>query len=87
MLLSEKERSSEATKKTVLLKTLSDEYCSTVFALKATSLTTMSFDDIVQRLKETELGLVTDTEAIARIARTKQHRLQDHSEGRKKLPP
>jgi protein involved in sex pheromone biosynthesis len=47
MLLSKEERSSESIKKIVLLKALSKEYYSMVFALKAASLLTMSFNDII----------------------------------------
>jgi hypothetical protein len=44
-------------KKAVLIQSLTKDYQSTVFALKAAGLSTMSFDAVVQRLKEVELAL------------------------------
>ena len=51
------ERPSDTSKKAVLIQSLSSEYQSTVFALKAAGLSKMSFDDVVQRLKEVETSL------------------------------
>jgi len=44
-------------KKRVLIRSLLLGYQSTIFALKAAGLLKITFDDIVQRLKETEVGL------------------------------
>ncbi|KYG39704.1 hypothetical protein M433DRAFT_10157 [Acidomyces richmondensis BFW] len=44
-------------KKSVLIRSLPSEYQSTIFALKAAGLSKITFDDMVQRLKETEVGL------------------------------
>jgi hypothetical protein len=48
------ERPSDSIKKTVLLHGLPDEYQSAVFALKAAGLSRITFDDMVQRLREVE---------------------------------
>lgn len=72
---SPEEKPTESSKKTVLIHSLSDEYQSTVFALRAAGLSKMTFDDIVQRLKEVELSLEKegDSENLARIARGKSY--------------
>ncbi|KXL43461.1 hypothetical protein M433DRAFT_450242 [Acidomyces richmondensis BFW] len=44
-------------KKIVLLRSLSLEYQFTIFALKAVGLSTITFHDMIQLLKETEAGL------------------------------
>jgi hypothetical protein len=64
------EKPTDASKKSVLIQGLSKEYQSTVFALKAAGLSTMSFDNVVQRLKEVELALSNkkDDEDMARCA-------------------
>jgi hypothetical protein len=56
---------SNSTKKTILLKILGDDYKSIVFALKASCITGLSFDDIVKRLKETELGIEEEDEEVS----------------------
>jgi hypothetical protein len=50
------------------------EYQSIVFALKAAGVSKISFDDIVQRLKETEIGLNKIPEKDINLARTVGHR-------------
>ncbi|KXL46119.1 MAG: hypothetical protein FE78DRAFT_31177, partial [Acidomyces sp. 'richmondensis'] len=55
--IDENERLSDAMKKSVLIRSLPLEYQSTIFVLKAAGLLKITFDDIVQRLKETEVGL------------------------------
>jgi hypothetical protein len=51
------EMPSDAMKKMILMQSLTLEYQSTVFALKAAGVSKISFDDMIQRLKETEIGL------------------------------
>lgn len=51
------ERPSDSIKKTVLLYSLPDAYQSAVFALKAAGLIRITFDDIVQRLREVETAM------------------------------
>jgi hypothetical protein len=51
------ERPSDSIKKTVLLHGLPDEYQSAVFALKAAGLARITFDDMVQRLREVETAM------------------------------
>ena len=69
------EKPTDTSKKAILIKSLPEDYQSTVFALKAAGLAKMSFDDVVQRLKEVELSLNSDegTENLARFARKKRH--------------
>jgi hypothetical protein len=69
------EKPTDTSKKTILIQSLPEEYRSTVFALRAAGLSKMSFDDVVQRLKEVELSLNKDgdSENLARIARGKSH--------------
>jgi hypothetical protein len=69
--LSKDEAPSDSIKKTILLKSLGEEYKSTVFALKASGISKLSFDDIVNRLKETEYGLEESEEVLARAADTR----------------
>ena len=70
---SPEEKPTDTSKKAILIKSLPDDYQSTVFALKAAGLAKMTFDDVVQRLKEVELSLNSegDSENLARIARGK----------------
>jgi ATP-dependent Clp protease ATP-binding subunit ClpA len=56
------ERPSDSIKKTVLLHGLPDEYQSAVFALKAAGLARITFDDMVQRLREVETAMTGPTE-------------------------
>jgi len=68
------EMPSDATKKMILLHSLPEGYRSTVCALKAAGLSKIGFDDIVQRLKETEVSINGDTLSeddldLARMAR------------------
>ena len=65
------EKPTETSKKSVLIQSLSPEYQSTVFALKAAGLSTMSFDSVVQRLKEVEhvLSMADENEDSARFAK------------------
>jgi hypothetical protein len=70
-VLSKDEAPTDTAKKTILLKSLGEEYRSTVFALKAAGLSKLSFDDIVQRLKETEYGLEETEEVLARAVGAK----------------
>ena len=51
------ERPSDSIKKTVLLHGLPEEYQSTVFALKAAGFARITFDDMVQRLREVETAM------------------------------
>ena len=55
--IADDEKPSDAMKKSALLRGLPSEYQSTVFALKAAGLSKISFEDMVQRLKETESSL------------------------------
>jgi hypothetical protein len=73
-VLSEGEAPTDTAKKTILLKSLGEEYKSTVFALKAAGLSKLSFDDIVQRLKETEYGLEETEEVLARATTSSYRR-------------
>ena len=71
--INESEKPSDSIKKTVLLRSLPTEYQSIVFALKAAGLSKITFDDMVQRPKETETGLkgldLSQGENMARAAR------------------
>ncbi|KJX95738.1 hypothetical protein TI39_contig1076g00001, partial [Zymoseptoria brevis] len=51
--------------------TLGEEYKSIVFALKASGLSKLSYDDVVNRLKETEYGIEEDEEVLARTTEAK----------------
>jgi hypothetical protein len=51
------ERPSDSIKKTVLLHGLPAEYQSAVFTLKAAGLARITFDDMVQRLREVETAM------------------------------
>ena len=63
------ERPSDSVKKTVFLHSLAEEYQPAIFALKAAGLSTVSFDDIVNRLKEIETTRATTAnENLARAA-------------------
>ena len=68
------ERPSDTSKKAVLIQSLPEEYQSTVFALKAAGLSKMSFDDVVQRLKEIETSLRSEVSRIENIARAAKQR-------------
>jgi hypothetical protein len=57
------ERPSDSIKKKVLLYGLPDEYQSAVFALKAAGLTRITFNDIVQRLREVETTMKGQAES------------------------
>lgn len=64
------EKPSDTSKKAVLIQSLTEDYQSTVFALKAAGLSRMSFDDVVQRLKEVESSIGSKPEeSLARIAK------------------
>lgn len=63
------EKPSDTIKKTVLLHGLPDEYQSTVFALKAAGLSKITFDDMVQRLKEVETAMKGQTDSSQDLAR------------------
>jgi hypothetical protein len=65
------EKPTDTSKKSVLIQSLPAEYQSTVFALRAAGLSTMSFDSVVQRLKEVErvLRIEDDSEDLARFAK------------------
>jgi hypothetical protein len=56
------ERPSDSIKKTVLLHGLRDEYQPAVFALKAAGLARITFDDMVQRLREVETAMKGQTD-------------------------
>ena len=56
------ERPSDSIKKTVLLHGLPEEYQSTLFALKAAGLARITFDDMVQRLREVETAMKGQTD-------------------------
>ena len=78
------ERPSDTLKKAVLIQSLPKDYQSTVFALKAAGLSTMSFDAVVQRLKEVELAL-GDRNELDDLARAATGRNKDHkTKGRSK---
>lgn len=81
-LVDQSEMPSNATKKMILLYSLPEEYRSTVFALKAAGLSKMTFDDMVQRLKETEATLKGDVlfQEDINLARTVR---QHHNGGKK----
>ena len=51
------ERPSDAAKKAVFVRSLPQEYQTTVFALRASGIAQMSYDEVIQRLKEVELSL------------------------------
>jgi hypothetical protein len=69
------EKPSNTSKKAVLVQSLSEAYQSTVFALKAAGLSKMSFDDVVQRLKEIETSLQrSDVSSIENLARAASQR-------------
>jgi hypothetical protein len=63
------ERLSDSIKKTVLLYGLLDEYQSAVFALKAVGLVRVTFDDMVQRLREVETAMTGPVESSQDQAR------------------
>jgi hypothetical protein len=63
------ERPSDSIKKTVLLHGLPDEYQSAVFALKAAGLARITFDDMVQRLREVETAMKRQTDPDQDAAR------------------
>jgi hypothetical protein len=63
------ERPSDSIKKTVLLYGLLDKYQSAVFALKAAGLARITFDDIVQRLREVETTMTGPVESSQDQAR------------------
>ena len=63
------ERPSDAIKKTVLLHGLPEQYQSTVFALKASGLSRITFDDTVQRLKEVEAAMKSHRDSDENLAR------------------
>jgi hypothetical protein len=71
---SQDEMPSDAMKKMILVQSLPVEYQSTVFALKAAGVSKISFDDMVQRLKETEIGLNKIPEKDINLARAVGHR-------------
>ena len=68
---SEEERPSDALKKTILIEGLPSGYQSAVYALEAAGITSMSFEDIVQRLKKVEQSIekTEDREDVARLTR------------------
>ena len=57
------EQPSDSIKKTVLLHGLPEEYQSTVFALKAAGFARITFDDMVQRLREVETAMKGQTDS------------------------
>ena len=63
------ERPSDSIKKTVLLHGLPDEYQPAVFALKAAGLARITFDDMVQRLREVETARTGQRDLIHNEAR------------------
>jgi hypothetical protein len=70
------ERPSDSIKKTVLLHGLSDEYQSAVFALKAAGLARITFDDMVQRLREVETAMEGQADSSQDQARYTSRRNQ-----------
>lgn len=70
------ERPSDSIKKTVLLHSLPDEYQSAVFALKAAGLARITFDDMVQRLREVETAMKGQTDSDQDQARYASRRNQ-----------
>jgi len=58
--VNQSEMPSDTTKKTILINSLPDTYQSTALTLRAAGLSKMSFDDVVQRLKEVEASFEKD---------------------------
>ena len=77
------ERPSDAAKKAVLVRSLPDDYRTTVLALRAAGMAQMPFDEVIQRLKEVESSLSGRDQELARFA--KQQRGQRGVQPRKKL--
>ena len=63
------ERPSDAAKKAVLVRSLPDDYRTTVLALRAAGMAQMSFDEVIQRLKEVESSLSGRDQELARFAK------------------
>ncbi|KYG42192.1 hypothetical protein M433DRAFT_428677 [Acidomyces richmondensis BFW] len=74
-------------KKSVLIRSLPLEYQSTIFVLKAAGLSKITFDDMVQRLKETEVGLkgqeLPQDENLVRVARHRRKSFEKTRQGQK----
>lgn len=70
------EKPSDISKKAVLIQSLPEQYQSTVFALKAAGLTGLSFETVVQRLRDVESAMEPKEaeESIARSARNTPYR-------------
>ncbi|KYG41471.1 hypothetical protein M433DRAFT_7927 [Acidomyces richmondensis BFW] len=85
--IGESEKPTDSMKKTVLLRSLSLEYQSTIFALKAAGLLKITFDDRVQRLKETEVGLkgqeLPQDKSLARVAGHSRKSFEKMRQGQK----
>ena len=62
------EKPSDTIKKTVLLRSLLEDYESTICALRVAGLSSISFDDVVNRLKEVEATKAKGTKSLARRA-------------------
>lgn len=69
------DKPSDEAKKAKLIDCLSDEYRSTVFALKASGVASLSYETVVQRLRDVELSLSKDDEEVARYSK-ESHRSQ-----------
>jgi len=75
-------------KKSVLIRSLPLGYQSAIFALKAAGLLKIiTFDDMVQRLKETEVGLkgqeLPQDENLVRVARHRRKSFEKVRQGQK----
>lgn len=71
------ERPSDDSKKACLIRCLPEKFQSTVFALKAAGISKMSYEDVVQRLRDIESemeGPEDDSFDTARVARTRNYR-------------
>jgi hypothetical protein len=75
-LASKDERPSDTSKKAILIQSLPEQYQSTVFALKASGLTGLTFETVVQRLRDVEVAmeLPKDNGNLARLAKAQNNR-------------
>jgi hypothetical protein len=83
------ERPSDSIKKTILLHGLPDEYQSAVFALKAAGLAGITFDDLVQRLREVETAMSSQEDShenLIRYASRQKTRPQKKTQNSRRLP-
>jgi len=81
------ERPSDDSKKACLIRCLPEKFQSTVFALKAAGVSKMSYEDVVQRLRDIESEMEEpeyDSFDTARVVRTKNHRRGQSSHADKK---